>query len=157
MEEPTVVVPAPRVEVPPTRDTTILYQKRLQNTERQTTTKELPSERAKVRDLIREKMFERARIPQRHRMQLRNSERREQVQLIQDEATGSYLTYRKLLRDPKHRDVWEKSASNEFGRLCQGLSDGRVKGTNTLFFIKKDAVPKERRQDITYGNFVCEL
>jgi hypothetical protein len=57
VEEPTVVVPDPRVEVPPTRDTTILYQKRLQNTERQTTTKELPSERAKVRDLIREKMF----------------------------------------------------------------------------------------------------
>jgi hypothetical protein len=53
--------------------------------------------------------------------------------------------------------VWEKSASNELGRLCQGLSDRRVKGTNTLFFIKKDAVPKERRQDITYGNFVCEL
>jgi hypothetical protein len=81
---------------------TIISRKPTLDTERQITPKRLPSERSKVRDLIRDKMLERARIPQRHWMHLRNSERREQVQLIQDEDTGMYLTYRKLLRDPKH-------------------------------------------------------
>jgi hypothetical protein len=67
--------------------------------------KELQSERTKVRELIRDKILDRARIPQRHRMNLRNSEQREQVQLIQDKDTEEYLTYRKLLQDPKNRDV----------------------------------------------------
>jgi hypothetical protein len=39
--------------------------------------------------------------------------------------------------------VWKRSAVNKFGRLCQGLSDGRVKGTNMMFFIKKEEVPNE--------------
>jgi hypothetical protein len=45
----------------------------------------------------------------------------------------------------------EKSAANEFGRLAQGLKDGRVKGTNTIFFNRKDKVPKDRAKDVTYG------
>ena len=90
-------------------------------------------------------------------MNLRNSTRQEQVQLIHDKDTGEYLTYCKLLRDPKHRDVWEKSASNEFGRLCQGFSDGRVKGTNTLFFIKKDEVPNERKKENYLREFCLRI
>ncbi len=53
--------------------------------------------------------------------------------------------------------MWERSAANEFGRLTQGLKDGRVKGTYTIFFIKKEEVPKERIKDITYGSFTCDL
>ncbi len=44
---------------------------------------------------------------------------------------------------------------NEFGRLAQGVG-GQFKGTNTIFFIKKDQVPKERAKDITYGSFSCD-
>ncbi len=49
-----------------------------------------------------------------------------------------------------------KSAANEFGRLAQGVG-GRVKGTETIKFIKKDDVSYERRKDITYGSFTCDV
>jgi hypothetical protein len=51
----------------------------------------------------------------------------------------------------------EKISANEFGRLAQGLKDGRVKGTNTIFLISKDKVPKDRAKDITYRSFSCDL
>jgi hypothetical protein len=76
-----------------------------------------------------------------------------QAQLVHDTETGDYLNYCQLLRNPKHKELWERSAANEFGRLTQGLKDGRVKGTNTIFFIKKEEVPKERIKDVTYGSF----
>ena len=30
-------------------------------------------------------------------------------------------------------------------------------GTNTIFFISKDKVPKDRTKDVTYGSFSCDL
>ena len=60
------------------------------------------------------------------------------------------------MRDPKHAKVWSESLANEFGQLAQGVG-GRVKGTNTIFFIQKDHIPIDRRKDVTYGSFVCEL
>jgi hypothetical protein len=65
-------------------------------------------------------------------MNIRNTKQQEQVQLVDDKDMGEYLNYRQLHQNPKHKDVWEKSAANKYGR--QGLSDGRVKGTNTMFF-----------------------
>jgi hypothetical protein len=59
----------------------------------------------------------------------------------------TYLNYRQLLHHPKYKDAWAKSAANEFGRLAQGLKDGRVKGTDTIKFIHKDQVPAERIKD----------
>jgi hypothetical protein len=90
-------------------------------------------------------------------MNLRQSQRNERAQLIHDKETREFLNYRKLLQDPKHRETWEKSAANEFGRLAQGLKDGRVKGTNTIFFISKDKVPKDKIKDVTYGSFSCNF
>ena len=62
-------LPSPRVDtniqVPPPRDT-IISRKQTLDTDQQITPKRLPSERSKVRDLIRDKMLARARIPQRH-------------------------------------------------------------------------------------------
>jgi hypothetical protein len=34
---------------------------------------------------------------------------------------------------------------------------GRVKGTDTIKFIKKDNIPHERRKDVTYGSFTCDV
>jgi hypothetical protein len=48
-----------------------------------------------------------------------------------------------------------KLSANEFGRLAQGVGE-RVKGTNTIFFIRKDQVPKDRAKDVTYGSFSCD-
>ncbi len=45
-------------------------------------------------------------------MNLRQSKRNEQAQLIHDKETGEFLNYPKLLRDPKHKETWEKSAAN---------------------------------------------
>ncbi len=47
-------------------------------------------------------------------------------------------------------------AANEFGRLEQGVG-GKVKATNTIFFISKNKVPKDRIKDVTYGSFVCDI
>jgi hypothetical protein len=120
-------------------------------------TKEIPPERAKMRQLICAAINNRARIPQQHQMNLCQSQRKEQAQLIHDKETGEFLIYRKLLRDPRHKETWERSAVNKFGQLAQGLKDGRVKGTNTIFFISKDRVPKEIAKNVAYGSFSCDL
>ena len=33
----------------------------------------------------------------------------------------------------------------------------RVKGTNTIKFIRKKDVPLDRTRDITYGSFLCKV
>ena len=38
-----------------------------------------------------------------------------------------------------------------------GLKDGRVKGTNTIKFTTKDQIPHNRKKDITYGSFSCNM
>ena len=66
----------------------------------------------------------RARIQNRHQMSLRRQDQNKRAQLIHDKETRQYLNYQQLLGDPKHRETWERSAANEFGRLAQGLKDG---------------------------------
>ena len=55
-----------------------------------------------------------------------NADMPEHVELannIFDPETGQSLTYRKLIKHPKYKDVWTKSAANEFGRLAQGVGN----------------------------------
>ena len=66
-----------------------------------------------------------------------------------DADTGKLLNYRQLRRDPKYSKEWNKSSANEFGRLANGV-DGRVKGTNTIRFIRRSNVPAGGRKDVTY-------
>jgi hypothetical protein len=68
---------------------------------------------------------------------------------------GQYLNYGQLIRDPKHKEIWSTSATNKFGHFAPGVR-GRVKGTNTIFFICKDQGPKDRIKDVTYGSG-CEI
>ena len=76
---------------------------------------------------------------------------------VLDVETGELLNYRQLLRHPRLGPDWNYSAANEFGRLAQGVG-GRIKNpTNTIFFIKKEDVPKDRLKDTTYGKFVCKI
>ena len=56
----------------------------------------------------------------------------------------------------KYKEDWDVSAANEFGRLAQGVG-GRTKGTNTILFVAKKAIPQDRFRDITYGKFVCNV
>ncbi len=78
------------------------------------------------------------------------------AQLVQDNKMGQHLNYRQLIRDSKHKEIWSTSAANKFGRLAQEVG-GRVKGTNTIFFICKDQVAKDRIKDVTYGSYCCEI
>ena len=57
------------------------------------------------------------------------------------------------MNHPKYKEVWGTSYGNEIGRLFQGMP-GRVKGTDTCFFINKNDIPKDRAKDCTYGRIV---
>ena len=65
-----------------------------------------------------------------------------------------YVRIQQLLKHPKYSKDWSTSSANEFGRLAQGIG-GRVKATNTIFFIDKTNVPRDRFKDCTYRKFVC--
>jgi hypothetical protein len=65
-------------------------------------------------------------------------------------SNGKLLEYKHLIANPKTRATWLHSYGNEIGQLAQGMP-GRNTGTNTIFFIKKDQVPKERAKDVTYS------
>ena len=65
------------------------------------------------------------------------------------------MEYPHLKKHPQYLDTWKKSYGNKIGRLAQGMQ-GKVKGTNTMFFIRKNEISTNRLCDITYGSIVCE-
>ena len=71
---------------------------------------------------------------------------------IIDETTGESMEYRDLIKNEKLRPIWERSLANELGRLCNGIRD--IVGTNTMEFIPKSEIPKDRLKDVTYGRIV---
>ena len=81
---------------------------------------------------------------------------KEAVHSVLDQETGQLLEYRTLLKHPRFKEVWSRSAADEFGRLAQGIG-GRIKGTDTIQFIHKHQIPQDRWKDITYIKFVCNI
>jgi hypothetical protein len=75
---------------------------------------------------------------------------------VLDEETGNLLEYRHLMRHSRHKEVWGPAFGKEIGRLAQGLP-GIVKGTDTLDFVFKNDVPKNRLKDCTYTRIVCNI
>ncbi len=69
--------------------------------------------------------------------------------------TGLPMTHRQVITHPETKVAWHRSSANKFGRLAQGIG-GRIKGTDTIHFIQKEHVPRDRLKDVTYGKFVCE-
>jgi hypothetical protein len=67
---------------------------------------------------------------------------------------GKLLEYQHLIANPKTRATWTHSYGNELGHLAQGMP-GQAKGTDTIFFIPRHMVPKERARDVTYGLIMC--
>ena len=51
------------------------------------------------------------------------------------------------------RNIWEMSFANNLGQLVQGIRE--VKGKNTVMFIPKSKVPKDKK--VTYGKIFCEM
>ena len=92
----------------------------------------------------------------------RRSNREQQIQQVSEvinlailDEAGKVMTYRRLRKNADTRKIWSTSAANEFGRLAQGIG-GRIKGTNTIYFINKREIPKDRIRDVTYVKFICE-
>jgi hypothetical protein len=71
-----------------------------------------------------------------------------------DQDTGASLDHRRLIQDETTFPVWNKAATNEFGRLSQVVG-GRIEGSNTIFFIPRQAKPKGKI--VTYGRFVVDI
>jgi len=67
---------------------------------------------------------------------------------------GELLEYWHLIANPKTRATWTHLYGNKLGRLAQGMP-GWAKGTDTIFFISRHMVPKERMLDVTYGLITC--
>ena len=65
------------------------------------------------------------------------------------------MEYRHLIGNPKYREIWGQAYGNELGRLAQGM-EGRVKVTNTIFFISKEDLPAAIWKDVTYGRIVVK-
>ena len=63
---------------------------------------------------------------------------------------GTKQTIYSMLAGPK-RGIWTQSFSNEWGRLAQGNDDG-VRSTDTIEFIYKYEVPKDR--GVTYATYI---
>ena len=72
---------------------------------------------------------------------------------IMNPDTGQQMEYQHLKSDPKYQETWATSYGNELGRLFQGMP-GRVKGTNTAYFVHPHKIPADRWKDVTYGRIV---
>eukprot|EP00957_Ditylum_brightwellii_P197889 15075220-Ditylum_brightwellii.AAC.1 len=70
---------------------------------------------------------------------------------IIDPKTGRKLQYKDLIQKEKYQDAWIKAFTKELDQLAQGKCG--YNGTNTIFFIKKEDMPKGRTA--TYGSIVC--
>ena len=72
---------------------------------------------------------------------------------VLDKDTGKLMEYRKLTKKPEYRHIYRKSNDKEIGSLSQGMPR-LLEGTDTIFFIDKQAIPVERWKDVTYGRVV---
>eukprot|EP00804_Cyclotella_cryptica_P013559 CCRYP_012916-RA/>CCRYP_012916-RA protein AED:0.34 eAED:0.34 QI:0/-1/0/1/-1/1/1/0/448 len=75
---------------------------------------------------------------------------------VLDKCMGKLLNYQQLLRHPVYQGDWTISLANEFGRLALGVGR-RIKGTDTIRFIRKSDIPQDRHKDVTYRRFVCNV
>ena len=100
--------------------------------------------------------------PRKKKMSARSRMRRlenevQQAMAVMDADTGKLLNYKQLMRSPKYKKKWATSSANEFGRLANGIGGRIKKPTNTIKFIKRKDIPRDRRKDVTYGSFVCNV
>ena len=89
-----------------------------------------------------------------------NQEYKNYANSVIDKETGKKMEYKHLIKHPKFKKDWLKSGANEFYRLFQGSKkkmDGtqRIEGTNTLFWVKKEQVPKNKK--VTYTRVYCDV
>jgi hypothetical protein len=81
-----------------------------------TSTKEITPTRIETRARIRKYLESKtmAQIPHRSTHLRRTTRNIKRAQLIHDKETDTYLNYQQLLKHPKYKETWSKSAANEF-------------------------------------------
>jgi hypothetical protein len=82
---------------------------------------------------------------------------------VLDTASGQLLEHHQLQQDPRYKEVWDQSYSNELGQLCQGISAGdiaggkRIAGTNTFHRTWYSSIPHHKCEEIIYTKVVWEI
>jgi hypothetical protein len=71
-----------------------------------------------------------------------------------DDITGQTLKYRALSTGP-NKDTWITALANNLGRLAQGVGLRMPTRTDTIGFIRRQAVPTG--QQVTYGRLVSSI
>jgi hypothetical protein len=66
--------------------------------------------------------------------------------------TGQIAEYREL-QNCSEGEFWRASCADEFGRLCQGHGKNMPHGTEPMFFIRRDQIPKHKKP--TYMRIVA--
>ncbi len=66
---------------------------------------------------------------------------------VLDDETGNLLEYHHLMKHPMYKDVWTKSFRTEIRHLTTT--------TETIFFVKKDKIPDDRKGNESYARVVC--
>jgi hypothetical protein len=69
-----------------------------------------------------------------------------------DATTGETFEHAQLIRGA-NSDEWLYSTANEFGRLTKGILPRMPSGTETMAYIRHDALPTGRKA--TYARFVA--
>ena len=80
----------------------------------------------------------------------------EMLKAVLDTETGKLMGCRRLMKNPKYRELYGQNYTKESGRLAQGTL-GQIKGTNPIFFIDKSNFPADRWKDVTYGRIVVSF
>ena len=62
--------------------------------------------------------------------------------------TRETLDYQDLIKNTNYHKIWMRSLANDISRLVQGIHE--INTTNTIFFVPKDEILKDRLCDITY-------
>jgi hypothetical protein len=95
--------------------------------------------------LLAPRIFRHIAFKNNHTMPLRQAPNPTPVaNTVINEDTGASLEYRRLIQNETTFPVWNKEAANECGQLAQGFGY-RIEGSNTIFFIPRNAVPKEKK------------
>ena len=77
-----------------------------------------------------------------------------QANAVLDPITGNLHEYRALSTGPDAA-TWIRALANDFGRLAQGVGKRMPTGNDTIFFIPRTAVPKDKK--VTYGRLVSNI
>ena len=82
---------------------------------------------------------------------------------VMNTVTGETLEHHQLRRQPKYKNTWNQSYSNELLLLGQGIVKGykgpkqqRAEGADTFRMIRYKDIPRDRRNEITYTKVVCK-